>query len=80
MREFILHLPVNYNDTTPIDSVYIAGIEKYLLRNFGGFTKQAVSGAWLDDRTDTIYNEPMTRYKVAAEDNDAYAEFVIVYG
>lgn len=76
MKEFTLHVPKKLNDLTPISRVWLAETEKSFIRKFGGFTKQDVAGAWLDERTDTLYSEPMTRYTIASENDNTYAEFV----
>lgn len=44
-------------------------LELRLLHRFGGFTKVASEGAWIDPATGKIYREPGWIYDVAIEDD-----------
>lgn len=44
-------------------------LELRLLRRFGGYTKVASEGAWIDPATGEIYREPGWIYDVALEDD-----------
>lgn len=69
-REYVVHVPVNFNDGTPAPTRYLTGILRSLAARFGGFTTYQVNGGWVMDDGSLVY-EPMNRVVGAAPVNRA---------
>lgn len=68
MNEYVVHVPVNFNDGTPIPEDTLRDLQRYAVRLFGGLTVGHTGLGFWDDNG-TLYSfEPMTRYYVAARD------------
>jgi hypothetical protein len=68
-RRFTLHVPLQRNDSSPVEDDILALIESDLLDIGGGFTATDGVGAWRGDGT--TYREPVRLYAVDTDDPEA---------
>jgi hypothetical protein len=61
----VFHVPVNFNDGTPVPAALIEKLELYVCGEAGGFTVSDAEGAW--EHEGKVYREPMRRYIVGID-------------
>ena len=66
-RLLTLTVPLADNDGDAYDSSHFTRIESALLERFGGFTRVAVSGAWIAD-DGRRYDDCSVRYETLTDD------------
>ncbi len=68
-RRYTLHVPLQRNDGSPVESDILDLIESDLLDIGGGFTAVDAVGAWRGDGT--TYREPVRLFHVDTDDPEA---------
>lgn len=64
LTESTIILPRHDNLGTPVD---LARYEYAMVKNYGGFTRAEVSGAWIDPDTEELMQDNNMRYTIAAD-------------
>src|SRR3990167_1949802 len=72
--EGVLIVPDVTNEWNPVDSGKLDAVRDRILSVFGGYQEESIFGAWRDESTEEIYNEPALRYTIALSSTKAARE------
>lgn len=77
MRQYTIHIPVNYNDGERIPHEVIKAALNEALNTFDGYSYEPthLMGAWRDPDTGKVYTEHMTRLHIASLSKDKVNKF-----
>jgi hypothetical protein len=62
LHSLVFHVPVNFNDGSPVPAELSERLERLVCERAGGFSVSPVDGAWEDGGK--VYREPMRRFLV----------------
>lgn len=80
MTQWIVFLPVNFNDGTAVPDKVLAGLERSLCQRFGGVTIPPVGeGMWINDRRES-FRDKVKVIQVLTPSSDDADRFMASFG